>query len=120
MCATLKCNRAFFYRMLGEDANLRTAITKAREPADDRVEHSLYERACGYEYSETMVENGPNGRTARITHKHMAPDVAAGFIWLKNRRPKVWKDRRDVRVEADESVSSLLGKLADAEAKGTA
>jgi hypothetical protein len=59
--------------------------------------------------------------------KHVPPDVAAAFIWLKNRRPAEWKDRHEVtgkdggaiemnisaRVEIERRLEGLAQRMID-------
>lgn len=84
------------YSWMSAHPEIAEAIKKGREPADIRVEDSLYKRALGYYYTETMVTEMPDGSVIkRTTTKHMPGNVAAMIYWLKNRKPSVWRDRRD-------------------------
>jgi hypothetical protein len=69
------------------------ALKKGKAQADKSVEDSLYVRAIGYTYDEVTVDE-KNG-TKTVT-KHMAADPTAMIFWLKNRKPKQWRDRREV------------------------
>jgi hypothetical protein len=74
------------------------ALKKGKEPADDRVERSLYQRAVGY-YLDVEKLFCHNGEVIRATvHEYFQPDVAAAFIWLKNRRKDTWRDKHEVDV----------------------
>ena len=55
-------------------------VSECLEAADDRVEAALLRRATGYEVDD--------GRP-----RHIPPDVKAAVFWLKNRRPKRWRER---------------------------
>ena len=37
----------------------------------------------------------------KTVEKEIAPDVGAICFWLKNRRPKNWKDRPDLQVDSE-------------------
>lgn len=74
--------------------DISNALKKGKEVVDIEVENALLKRALGYSYEEVMTETTADGWKKRITTKQMAPDVAAIFIWLKNRTPK-WKDKPD-------------------------
>lgn len=63
--------------------------------ADDEVEHSLFQRACGYTVPEVKVL--ADGRKVSILH-HYPPNVIACIFWLKNRRPEQWRDRHEIGV----------------------
>lgn len=65
--------------------------------ADDKVVRSLLERATGYSCPEEKVFYDKDlGKT--VTHesiKHFPPDPTSMIFWLKNRRPKEWRDKVD-------------------------
>ncbi len=56
------------------------------ELADDQVEAALFKRATGYDISD--------GDKCR----HVPADIKAAVFWLKNRRPQLWRDRREVTL----------------------
>lgn len=92
------------------------SLKEGKENADANVAKRLYKRALGYTYEEVKVKREPTPpallellgeemHTIEVTTttKHMAPDVAAINIWLKNRRGRVnpeegqkWADRHEV------------------------
>ena len=78
------------------------ALARGKVVIDIEVENALLKRAKGYEYEETKVESHiiGEGEGARVierritkTKKHQPADVASAFIWLKNRKPDVWRDK---------------------------
>lgn len=71
--------------------DISEALKKGKEVADIEVENALFKRATGYSYVEEIEERG---EITKRTHKHMAPDVGACAIWLKNRRPDKWRDKQ--------------------------
>ena len=56
----------------------RRSLARGRAEADGKVAVSLHERAVGF--------TGPDGR-------YYAPDVNAASLWLRNRQPRLWRDR---------------------------
>jgi hypothetical protein len=71
------------------------SIKSGKEPADDRVERSLFNRAVGFVY-ETEKIFLVDGKVLRVPiREHVPPDTAAAFIWLKNRRKEIWRDRHE-------------------------
>jgi hypothetical protein len=81
------------------------AIKKGREIADANVAKALYRRAIGWTQPAvkiaTKIEVLPDGTEVKSEHivpytEHFPPDTAAAFIWLKNRRPDLWRDRKEV------------------------
>ena len=68
------------------------SLKKAKDTPDDKVERSLFERACGYTRSIERLS-----KTGEVvdTLEEMPPDVTACIFWLKNRRPEKWRDKQD-------------------------
>ena len=79
------------------------AIKKGKEVVDILVENALLKSALGYTYNETKTEIFPDG-TTKVTHaiKEMPPNATAQIFWLKNRKPKEWRDRRETAVQVQE------------------
>lgn len=94
------------------------AIKEGREGADAKVAGSLYARAVGYEYDEQVAVPTGRGEVSLVTvRKRLPPDVAAAFIWLKNRRRKDWKDKHD---DAPQDPSAAAKVIQDAVAAALA
>ena len=66
-----------------------------KEPADDRVERSLYHKATGYTYDAVKIFNADGNPLIVPYRAHVPPDTTAAIFWLKNRRPAEWRDKRD-------------------------
>ncbi len=102
---TLRSWRAKFPEFL-------SAVKRGKAVADDLVERALFERATGYTHSEVHVSNYQGVITLTPILKHYAPDTAAAFIWLKNRRPDAWRDK-PTGASGSDSVADLLREIAD-------
>lgn len=81
------------------------ALKIGKEPADIKVEQTLYQRAIGYSYTEkkviiTLNEDGTQ-KPSRIerTEKHVPPDTTAQIFWLKNRKPEGWREKKVVEID---------------------
>ena len=77
------------------------SLKRGKDPADAKVARSLFERACGYSHPAVKIflvkDNEGNNVPYRVPYvEHHPPDTAAAFIWLKNRQPELWRDRKDV------------------------
>ena len=78
-----------FYRWRAEYDEFTEALKLGKEFADDRVERALYERACGYEYSDVKIFH-PSGAKEPVIVPitvHVPADVGAARQWLAARRP---------------------------------
>ena len=106
-----------------EHPEFSESIKKGKVIADAEVAYSLNKRAKGYQYDEityekigdgeSLVEVGEDGMSTikqdkfkkKVVTKEVPPDVAAGNIWLKNRRGKVakeaqrWADKHELTGE---------------------
>lgn len=71
------------------------AVKTAKAVADARVERSLYLRACGYEADEVDIRVVGTKLVKTPIRKRYAPDVVACIFWLKNRRPDLWREKRE-------------------------
>jgi len=74
------------------------AVKRGREKADAEVAHSLYHRALGYSHPEDDIRTlsigqGQSEIVITPTIKHYPPDTGAATLWLKNRQPKLWRDK---------------------------
>lgn len=84
------------WRVQHEEFCRSTQLGKAE--ADDRVEKSLYHRAVGYSFEAEKIFNNKGDIVRAPYIEHVPPDTAAAFIWLKNRRPDIWRDRTETNV----------------------
>lgn len=119
--ATIDLWKAAHPRFLG-------AIKRGRIEADSKVALSLYNKAKGARWTEQQalvlkrVEYDAHGKrtsedqrveTVEVT-REAPPDTAAAFIWLKNRQPQLWRDRKELDVTSGgQSLEALvLGAMA--------
>ena len=99
------------------------SIKKGKAIADSNVAATLYRRSIGYEFMEVTTETDVSGDApvvkTRKTTKHLAADPTSMIFWLKNRRPDLWKDRRELTGKDGADLISLpsldLSKLTTAE-----
>jgi hypothetical protein len=86
------------------------SIKKAKAISDDKVERSLFERATGYSVPDVHVSNYEGSVTLTPIIKHYPPDPTAMIFWLKNRRPKVWRDKKelDLNVQSLADIAAIM------------
>ena len=70
------------------------ALKTSKDEVDFQVENSLLKRALGFEYEETEITGGKDGKPVKVkkTKKVVAPDTTACIFWLKNRQKERWRD----------------------------
>ena len=77
------------------------AITRGKVIADSKVAESLYRRALGYTHSENKIFQYKGKPIVVPTTKHYPPDTQAASLWLRNRQPELWRDRKDFVVKQE-------------------
>jgi hypothetical protein len=96
-----------FYRWRHAHADFAAACVTGREHADDRVEASLYQRACGYDYTAErafMFSTWTDPLIVRFSRRVLA-DPRAAMQWLRVRRPEAWRIKED---DAKEVLAEVL------------
>ena len=114
-------SREVFQKWRKAYPSFNDAVMSGRTRADTEVVVSLYKRATGYDYEETVPTK--SGKCV-LVKKHAPPDVGAQQYWLNNRQPDNWRSsstkhiagrsREDdetlgVKIETrDEMISAIL------------
>lgn len=88
-----------------------SSVKKGRELADAEVARALYRKATGTWTQPavkiaTKIETLPDGTVVKSEHivpyvEHFPPDTAAAFIWLKNRQPAKWRDKKEIHETSE-------------------
>lgn len=92
--------------------DISDALKKGKEVVDIQVENALLQKALGItktvkkpiKVKEVIYDNGKRAReTESIEYAdeeiYIPPDTIALIFWLKNRKPDVWRDKRDVSLD---------------------
>lgn len=93
--------------------DISEALKKGKEVVDRQVENALLKRALGYTYAEITYENGVE--TKRVI-KEVVPDTTAQIFWLKNRKPKIWRDKREISTDDNDQVMEFIKAMRDDQA----
>lgn len=102
-------NPSTLYDYMNKFIEISNALKKGKEVVDIEVENALLKRALGYKYDEVTYENGIEVK--RVT-KEVQPDTTAQIFWLKNRKPKNWKDKQNNENTSDD-VNNRIIKISD-------
>ena len=85
------------------------ALYRGKDEWDTRVERSLYLRAVGYTYDSEQVSINSKGKVTRVPiREHVPPSEGAAKMWLTNRRPHDWKDRRTVDIDPNAPLNVTI------------
>lgn len=105
-----------FHAYKKDHPELVESLKTSKEMADLVVENALYKRAVGYEYEEVTKEplynpltgepilgndGEPKIAVTKIVRKMVNPDTTAQIFWLKNRKPKEWRDKQELEHSGD-------------------
>lgn len=82
-----------------KDWEFLLSLKRAKSIADDVVEASLFRRATGYSHKAVKFLQHEGVVMKEEYIEHYPPDTTAAIFWLKNRRPKKWRDKQHVEVE---------------------
>ena len=108
------------------------ALKKGKEIVDIEVENALFKNAKGYWYEEEVVSTRreviyKDGKKVKeisepitITlNKYKPAETTAQIFWLKNRKPKEWRDKVETYIDSKEitNVEKLLAKIEDEASK---
>lgn len=86
------------------------ALKKGKEVVDIQVENALFKRACGYVFDEVTQElvtvkdedgSHQEMKVTKVVKKEVQPDTTAQIFWLKNRKPKEWRDKQDLELSGN-------------------
>lgn len=89
-----------------KNPEFKQAVMKGKAVADAKVAEALYQRAIGYSHNEDKIFQHEGSPIIVPTKKHYPPDTAAAFIWLRNRRPKDWRQQPEV-IQHEHTVKEL-------------
>lgn len=92
-------NQDTFYEWKKKHPGFSDALKDWKFEADNVVERSLFERAKGYrtKYKKNFVVSDGKDAGSHIEQAEeevvFPPDATSCIFWLKNRRPKEWRDK---------------------------
>jgi hypothetical protein len=93
------------------------SIKNGKVNADIEIAQSLHKRAKGYEINEEVITK----EGIQEVKKHIAPDPTSIIFWLKNRQPKMWRDKQEVDSNVThnlpESYNDFINRLTNAKPK---
>ena len=110
ICQSIEVPPSTFARWKNSSERFRNKLFEAREGALARVVRSMHERATGYKVKSVKIfADTKSGRVVQVPFvEHYPPDPGAGMSILKNRAPKLWKDRIDVKHEVSGNLAARL------------
>ena len=107
MAHELGCSLSSFQDWQNKYPDFLEAIKIGKEIADARVERALYELATGYEYDAQKpmtIGTGKGYSEVQVVEyrEKVPPNPTAIIFWLKNRKPKEWRDKQEIGLTDSE------------------
>lgn len=108
-----------FYEYAKKHSEISDALKRGKAPVDFEVENAMLKSALGH---KETIRKPVRLRTTRrkdgmeITEEHVEyfdeevyipPQVSAQIFWLKNRKPDIWRDKKEL------TTNTALEKLDD-------
>ena len=108
------------YRWKKKDSRICQALKKGKEIADYEVENALFKKAVGFTAvdhivsTQRMVEYKDGKRVREVSvpvvvdvERYFPPDTTAQIFWLKNRKPKDWRDKQEKELYGEGTVQII-------------
>jgi hypothetical protein len=98
------------------------SITRGKEQADAEIAEALFHRARGYEHPEDDIRtvSVPGGGSEIVitpTTKRYPPDTQAASLWLRNRQPRLWRDKVEQQISGEVQLTRITRAIVDPKAK---
>lgn len=101
-------NRGTLREWCNKYPTISSILKRNKEVVDLEVENALLKSAEGYDATEEVwerqfdvVKGDYEMVLTKRTVKHIPPSQVAQIFWLKNRKPKEWREKQEVEVNAD-------------------
>ncbi len=112
---TIGINVSTLYDWKKKHPEISEALKINKGIADVKIENALYRKALGCTVTEKVVSRvkQPDGQiveTERIVEREVPPDTTAAIFWLKNRKPKDWRDKQEVELSGNVGLTEALKK----------
>lgn len=97
------------YNWKNDHPDFLNATKKGKQVADATVAESLFKKATGFEHEAVKIFNDQGEPLIVPYTERFAPDTAAMIFWLKNRQPKLWRDKQEVDLSSTDGSMSPRG-----------
>lgn len=100
-----------------EHAGFSESITRGKESADAEIAQALFHRAKGYSHPEVDIKVVERVIVQTPLTKHYPPDTAAASLWLRNRQPKLWRDKVETELSGTVQIGRVVREIVRPEPK---
>lgn len=111
MADVFECSVPTFIEWKERHPRFLEAINRGKAQADAEIAHSTYHRAKGYSHKAVKIFLPKDSAKPLYAPyvEHYPPDTQAASLWLRNRQPKLWRDKVDHEhtvVETPEQIEA--------------
>lgn len=108
-------NPKTLYDWIKKQPSFEEALRLGKEPADRKVENALFNRAVGFKEVVKKVKVLQDGTIVDYEEEvYYPPDTTAQIFWVKNRKPKEWRDKQDIDLSGEvDTGNPILESIAD-------
>lgn len=107
MAEIIGVSEATIRRWMLLDFEFSTAVKLLKQEADELIEASLFKSALGYDKRTKKNIVTRDGVEEIEDTTYYPPNPTSMIFWLKNRRPKQWKDRVEIQTETKETLTVI-------------
>ena len=88
------------------------ALKRGKEVVDIEVENALLKNAVGFTETLNKVKVLNDGEIIKYEEEtYYPPNTTAQIFWLKNRKPKEWRDKQEVSMTGELSIAERGDKF---------
>lgn len=113
-------------------SEINEALKTGKEVVDIKVENALYNKALGYKVdlkktfkTRHVIYDSSTGKKIEEHERletgfdevYVPPDTTAQIFWLKNRKPDIWRDRKELGVDGKIETNNPFEGLSTEELK---
>lgn len=102
-----------FHEWKKQHVEFSAALKNGKLLADAEVAQKLFHRAIGYKHKAVKIFNQQGVPLIVDYTEHYPPDTTACIFWLKNRRPDLWRDKREEAAPTEGNSDDLLKAIAE-------
>lgn len=112
IASNLGIGETTFYKIISEHPEVSEVLKKGKEVIDYEVENALLKKALGYTTTLKKEKVTRDGDIVEIKEEvHVPADTTAQIFWLKNRKPKQWKNKVNIESEANQETLKKLDEV---------
>ena len=100
------------YVWISKYPDISDALKRGKEVVDIEVENALLKNAVGFTETLNKVKVLNDGEIIKYEEEtYYPPNTTAQIFWLKNRKPKEWRDKQEVSMTGELNIAEKGDKF---------